>query len=59
VTRRYVVGHDVGTSGNKTVLSDLDGRVVASAFEPCPLDRPKAGWVEPDPERLLRAVVEK
>jgi xylulokinase len=57
VTRRYVVGHDVGTSGNKTVLSDLDGRIVASAYEPYPLDRPKSGWVEQAPERLVEAVL--
>jgi xylulokinase len=57
VTQRWVVGHDVGTSGNKTVLCDLDGRVVATAYEPYPLVRPRPGWVEQDPDLITAAVL--
>jgi sugar (pentulose or hexulose) kinase len=54
---RFVLGHDVGTSGDKAVLCDLDGRTVATASRTYGLHRPKPGWVEQDPEGLLHAVV--
>lgn len=55
---RFVLGHDVGTSGDKAVLCDLEGRTVASSYRPYPLERPRSGWAEQDPERLLAAVFE-
>ncbi len=57
-TARFVLGHDVGTSGDKAVLCDLAGRTLASSYRPYPLARPRPGWVEQDPERLLAAVFE-
>ena len=56
MTDRYVLGHDVGTSGNKTVLCDLSGAIVASAYEAYPLRRPKSNWVEQDPDALISAL---
>lgn len=55
---RFVLGHDVGTSGDKAVLCDLGGRTVAASYRPYPLERPRSGWAEQDPERLLAAVLE-
>lgn len=46
----YCLGIDVGTSGTKTILVDLKGRVVASASEAYPLLTPKPGWTEQHPE---------
>ena len=53
---RYVVGHDVGTSGDKAVLCDLGGRTVATAHEAYPLIQPQPDWTEQDPDELVAAV---
>jgi xylulokinase len=45
----YFLGIDVGTSGTKTILVDLKGRVVASATADYPLLMPKPGWTEQNP----------
>ena len=55
-TTRYVVGHDVGTSGDKAVLCDTRGTVVGTAHEPYGLQQPRPGWVEQDGEELVAAV---
>jgi xylulokinase len=57
VSGRFVLGHDVGTSGTKTVLCDLHGRIVASAHQSYGLERPRSGRVEQDPDVLAAAVV--
>ena len=57
-TARFVLGHDVGTSGDKAVLCDLEGRTVASTYRAYPLERLHSGWAEQDPERLVAAVLE-
>ena len=31
---KYIIAHDVGTSGNKAVLVDTEGRVQGKCFEP-------------------------
>ena len=53
---RFVLGHDVGTSGDKAVLCDLEGHTVASAYQAYPLSRPRSGWAEQDPDALVAAV---
>lgn len=55
---RFVMGHDVGTSGDKVVVCDLQGRTVDSVFQAYPLERRGSGWVEQDPQRLLDAVLQ-
>ncbi|MCA9434913.1 MAG: xylulokinase [Candidatus Omnitrophica bacterium] len=51
----HLLGIDVGTSGTKTILVDLKGKVIASAAESYPLLTPKPGWTEQDPEDWWRA----
>jgi xylulokinase len=53
---RYIVAHDVGTSGNKAVLVDVDGNVRATAHAPYPVRYPRPDWSEQDPEDWWRAV---
>ena len=53
---QYLLGHDVGTSGNKAVLITTDGQVVASDVEPYPTHYPKPLHAEQDPEDMWRAV---
>jgi xylulokinase len=47
---RYLLGIDVGTSGTKTILVNLKGKVVARATAEYPLLTPKPGWTEQHPE---------
>ena len=45
----YVIGHDVGTGGVKSVLASGDGELVAASFEPYPIYHPQPNWAEQDP----------
>jgi xylulokinase len=51
------LGLDLGTSSVKCIAVDEVGRVLASAQERYPIDRPHAGWAEQDPDRWWHAVV--
>lgn len=53
---QYLIGIDVGTSGTKSVLFDLDGNIVASATGEYPLSQPQNGWAEQDPNHWWKAV---
>ncbi len=62
----YIIAHDFGTSGDKAVLTDLRGNVLASEYMEYPLLYPKSHWVEQDPKdwwkafsSTTRAVAEK
>ncbi len=54
----YILTHDLGTSGDKAVLVDSEGNLVASEFRPYPTYRPRPLWVEQCPEDWWVAVVE-
>lgn len=63
---QYVLGIDLGTSATKTVLFSQNGETVASASAEYPMDQPRNGWAEQNPEAwwnaavaTLRAVLEK
>jgi xylulokinase len=53
---QYFVGHDVGTSGDKAVLIDTDGKIIASDVESYPTHYPKPLQAEQDPEEMWQAV---
>ena len=53
---RYIIAHDAGTSGNKPVLVDTEGRVHGKYFEPYQIYYPSPGFVEQEPEDWWRAV---
>jgi glycerol kinase len=55
---KRLLGIDEGTSAVKAVLYDEELRTVAEARREKPLSHPRPGWVEQDPESVLRAVVE-
>jgi xylulokinase len=46
---RYVLAHDVGTTGDKATLFDQDGVLVRSTFAAYPTSYLQAGWVEQNP----------
>jgi glycerol kinase len=54
----HLLGIDEGTSAVKAVLFDTDLKPVKEARREKPLDHPKPGWVEQDPEVIVSAVVE-
>lgn len=48
--KHYLLGIDVGTTGCKTELIDIEGDSVSKAYREYPLLFPKLSWVEQDPE---------
>jgi xylulokinase len=52
-----LLGIDLGTSSVKVVVLDLAGRVQAAATGAYPVENPRDGWAETDPELWWRAVV--
>lgn len=53
---KYLIGIDIGTTGTKSVLFDLDGNAVASATAEYPLFQPQNGWAEQNPDDWWEAV---
>jgi glycerol kinase len=53
---KYIIAHDVGTSGNKAVLVDTEGRVHGKCFAPYQTHYPSLGWVEQEPADWWQAV---
>jgi xylulokinase len=50
VRQRYLIGVDLGTSGTKAALYQIDGKLIAQAAMEVPLHNPKPGVVEQDNE---------
>lgn len=53
----YILAHDVGTTGDKATLFDLDGRLVASTLKEYSLHQPKPTWAEQNPENWWAAFI--
>jgi xylulokinase len=49
------LGIDLGTSSVKVVLTDFEGRLVASTSREYPIDTPQAGYAEQNPQDWRRA----
>ena len=49
------VGCDLGTMGTKAAVVDLDGRILAAAFEEVPVHAPRPGVVEQDLTEIERS----
>ena len=48
--QKYLIGVDLGTSGTKAALYQIDGKLIAQAAVEVPLHHPKPGVVEQDNE---------
>ncbi len=57
VPMSHVLAIDQGTSSSRTIIFDTQLKKVESLQEEYPLDYPKSGWVEIDPESLMASVV--
>lgn len=51
-----ILAHDLGTTGNKASLFNLDGATLASTFVAYPTAYPQPNWAEQDPADWQRAV---
>ncbi len=56
--RRYTIGIDIGTTGTKTVLLDVESGIVAQATREAVLFSAHAGWAEADPGQWIENVVD-
>ena len=54
--RRYLLAHDIGTSGNKATLFTTEGALVRSATSPYPTSYFNDNWAEQDAEDWWEAV---
>ena len=54
--KKYIIGIDEGTTGTKTVVFDLEGHVISSAYEEYPSFYPKPGYVEQDVAMIKNAI---
>ncbi len=52
----YVMGIDVGTTGAKSMVIDLQGNVLGKAYREYPLEYPKPDWVEIRASYLIEQV---
>ncbi len=57
MTEQYLIAHDLGTSAVKAALTDLTGRVIASAERRYPVYYSPDGGAEQDPEEWWAAIV--
>lgn len=55
MSKKYLIGIDVGTSGTKCVLFDLEGNAIAFCTEEYPMYQPENGWAEQNPEDWWKA----
>jgi xylulokinase len=55
---RYILAHDLGTSGDKATLFSADKRLLRSATVAYPTHYFNGNWAEQEPEDWWRAVVE-
>ncbi|MFQ7526194.1 MAG: FGGY family carbohydrate kinase [Mediterraneibacter gnavus] len=45
---KYVCGIDIGTTGVKVMIFDMDGTAISSNYSEYPCTFPQTGWVEQD-----------
>ncbi len=50
------IGLDIGTTGTRAALFDIDGQMICAAAEEYALLQPRPGWAEQEPERVYQAV---
>jgi xylulokinase len=58
MTKKYLIGVDLGTSGTKAALYDVDGRLLAEASQEVPIYYPKPGVVEQENDDFYRSAAQ-
>ncbi|MCA9836321.1 MAG: xylulokinase [Trueperaceae bacterium] len=54
--KRYILAHDLGTTGNKASLYDDEGKLIASSLSEYGTFFEHAGWAEQNPEDWWQAI---
>lgn len=54
--KRFILAHDLGTTGNKATLYDAAGHLAGSAFEGYSVEYAQTGWAEQNPEDWWQAI---
>jgi len=57
LSKSYLIGVDIGTTGTKTAIFDIEGRMVADAYEESRIYYPKPGWVEQNQDDFYRSAI--
>lgn len=58
MTAKYLAGLDLGTTGAKAMLFDLEGRVRGSAYRDYPCRYPRPNWVEQDADLVVDSAMQ-
>jgi len=56
MAEKFILAHDLGTTGNKASLFDEEGKVRASSYHGYGTEYPRTNWVEQNPEDWWTAV---
>jgi xylulokinase len=56
MAEKYIVSHDLGTSGNKAVLVTVYGEIIDTDKQTYPIYHPHSAWAEQDPDDWWKAV---
>ena len=56
MTAYYIISHDVGTSGDKAVITNLRGEILLTSYKSYPMLYPESKAAEQDPVVLWKAV---
>jgi glycerol kinase len=54
---KYILALDSGTTGNRAILFDKEHRIKAQAYQEFTQYYPSPGWVEHDPQEILKSVL--
>lgn len=57
-SRRYILGIDIGTTGCKCIVVDLEGKCLGEGSSPYSILSPHASWGEQEPEDVFAGVIE-
>ena len=51
-TSQYILALDLGTTGNRAIVFDASGSIVAQVYQELPQYYPQPGWLEHDPQEI-------
>ncbi|MDR3589773.1 MAG: gluconokinase [Negativicutes bacterium] len=57
MTKKAIIGADIGTTGCRAVVYQADGTMLANCSEEYPMYAPHPTWAEQDPEEIYQAFI--
>ena len=55
--KKFIISIDAGTTSNRSILFDLNGKPVFSSQKEFTQYFPKNGWVEHDPDEIWKTTI--